>query len=219
MSSYVSIVSGMLLLPVIYALLLIWYRADFKKPENQQKKPLASMREKMVLLLSEAAVFRMWYTLGMRGFSDLRFTLLYIMLAGMTVLCMTDYWEQVVPNKILLILLLLFVVILGVYALRDMDEVMGELPSVVLGLIFCAFCFGVGYMLSRRSMGAGDVKLSMLMGLYLTGEYVVGAVLYGCLVGAAYSIIQLCRKKLTRKDVIPFVPFLYAGVIIRYLLG
>ena len=68
-------------------------------------------------------------------------------------------------------------------------------------------------------MGAGDVKLSLLMGLYLSVEYVVGAIVYGCLVGAVYSIVQLLRKKLSRKDMIPFVPFLYAGLIIRYLIG
>ena len=96
---------------------------------------------------------------------------------------------------------------------------MEALPSVVLGVVFCALCFGIGYLLSKRTMGAGDVKLSLLMGLYLTGEYVVGAIVYGCLVGAIYSLIQLARKKVTRKDAIPFVPFLYAGLIIRYFIG
>ena len=68
-------------------------------------------------------------------------------------------------------------------------------------------------------MGAGDVKLALVMGLYLTGEYVVGAVFYGCIASAAYSLVQLARKKLSRKDTIPFVPFLYLGLIIRYLVG
>lgn len=79
--------------------------------------------------------------------------------------------------------------------------------------------FGLGYLLSHKNMGAGDVKLVLVMGLYLTGEYVVGAVLYGCIVGAIFSAVQLARKKLSRKDAIPFVPFLYIGLIIRYLIG
>ena len=102
---------------------------------------------------------------------------------------------------------------------HGMDRLLETLPSVVLGVIFCALCFGAGYVLSRKAMGAGDVKLSLVMGLYLTGAYVVGAIVYGCLAGAAYSITQLLRKKVTRKDSIPFVPFLYTGLIIRLLVG
>ena len=41
----------------------------------------------------------------------------------------------------------------------------------------------------------------------------------GCIASAAYSLVQLARKKLSRKDTIPFVPFLYLGLIIRYLVG
>ena len=219
MISYISIAASMALLPVLYSALILWYRPYFEKEENQRRRPMASMREKAVIILSEAALLRLWYALGMKGFDDLRFTLLYLMLAGMTTFCMTDIWEQIVPNKLLLIFLFAFVIVLGAQGLRDLEGLTDMLPSILLGVIFCGLCFGIGYLLSRRTMGAGDVKLSLLMGLYLTGEYVVGAVVYGCIVGAVYSVIQLSRKKLTRKDMIPFVPFLYIGLIIRYLIG
>lgn len=219
MGSYISIAIGVLLLPVLYSALILWYRPYFEKEENQKRKPLASIHEKMVLLVSEAALLRLWYAMGMKGFEDLRFTLLYLILAGMTVFCMTDVWERIVPNKILLILLFFFVIASGIHGILNLDSLAELLPSVVLGVLFCALCFGLGYLFSRKTMGAGDIKLSLLMGLYLTGEYVVGAVLYSCLAGAVYSIVQLARKKLSRKDMIPFVPFLYIGVIIRYLIG
>lgn len=215
MASYVSIVSGILLLPVFYVLFLLWYRADFERPENQRRSPLHSSVEKMVVLVSEAALIRFWFALDKTGFYNLNFTLFYIILVGMTVFCMTDLWEHVVPNKILLILLLLFLIAAGIQALRDVDGLTELFPSMVLGVLFCALCFGLGYLFSRKSMGAGDVKLSLVMGLFLTGEYVVGAVLYGCLVSAGYSVVQMLRKKLSRKDVIPFVPFLYIGLVIR----
>ena len=99
-----------------------------------------------------------------------------------------------------------------------MGKVLEAFPSIVLGLLFCMISFGLGYLLSRGSMGAGDVKLSFVMGLYLTGEYVVGAVFYGCVAGAVFAVVQLLRRKLSRKDTIPFVPFLYLGLIIRYLI-
>ena len=57
------------------------------------------------------------------------------------------------------------------------------------------------------------------MGLCLPAGYVTAAILYGCLAAAVVSIALLMMKKITRKDFIPFVPFLYAGLIIRYLMG
>lgn len=57
------------------------------------------------------------------------------------------------------------------------------------------------------------------MGLCLPAGYVTAAILYGCLAAAVVSIALLLMKKITRKDFIPFVPFLYAGLIIRYLMG
>ena len=77
-------------------------------------------------------------------------------------------------------------------------------PIVVFGAMIMAFTI--------------DVKLSLIMGIYLTGRDIPGAVFYGCLIAAGYSIIQLIRKKITRKDRLPFVPFLYMGVVVRYLL-
>ena len=153
------------------------------------------------------------------GFDDLQFMLLAVMTMGMCVFCITDYRECIVPNKLLLILLLLFFIILGGHGVKNMEQVTGLLPSIVLGLVFSGITFGLGYLIAKGSIGAGDVKLTLIMGLYLTGVYVVPAIAYGCFCSAVFSIVQLIRKKVTRKDAIPFVPFLYIGLIIRLLLG
>ena len=84
--------------------------------------------------------------------------------------------------------------------------------AAVLFLAFYPF-----YLLG--ALGAGDVKLAVIMGMYLTGDYVVGAVFYGCILSAVFSILMLARGKMTRKDSIPFVPFRYVGVVIRYFIG
>ena len=149
----------------------------------------------------------------------LLYLLLLVMLAAMTFFCAADLWEHVVPNPMLLLLVLVFVLLAGMTAVRDMEAFLRLLPSIFFGEIFCVVSFGLAYLLSRGSMGAGDVKLALVMGLYLTGEYVSGAVLYGCLAAALFSLVQLARKKLGRRDKIPFVPFLYIGLIIRYIAG
>lgn len=211
---------GMLVgLPFLYWLVLRLYQSDFEEEKNQNRKLLRSVPEILVICLSEAAVVRIWFEYKQDALLGLMLALLYTVLVTMTILCITDYWEKIVPNKILLVLLLVGFVELGLQCVRDVKVVMGLLPSIILGLVFCALSFGVAYILSRGSLGSGDIKLSILLGLFMTGNYVVGTVFYGCIFSALYSIVQLVRKKVTKKDEIPFVPFLYLGMIFTYLVG
>lgn len=219
MAAYITLALGMILMPCLYWGAMMWYRASFQKAENRLRRPLCSVPEVAAMALAELALVRIWWSLGKCTGTNTTFQMLFCMLAGMTFFCMTDYWEQIVPNRMLLILLLLYGILLGWQGVRDLDALLWRLPSIVLGLLFCMLSFGLGYLISHGSMGAGDVKLALVMGLYLTGEYVVGAVLYGCIAGAVFSLVQLARKKLTRKDAIPFVPFLFLGLVIRYLVG
>lgn len=219
MKEYMLLAAGMVLLPLIYWVTVMVYRPAFQEDKNRQRRPLCSPPEIAVTACAEAALIGIWRSGVFSAGSSMRFQLLFVMLAAMTVICMTDLWERVVPNSILLILLFLFVIIIGLQGVKDMDVVLKALPSILLGFLFCALSFGLCYLISKRNMGAGDVKLALVMGLYLTGEYVVGAVLYGCIAAAVFSIVQLIRKRVSRKDTLPFVPFLYIGLVISYLAG
>lgn len=229
MKEYITLVVAMILLPASYwGIMTLWQSWLRQESEGDEQKesmvkgrqhfPFLTLPELAVLLSAEAALFCIWQNLGRCSWDSVRFQLLFVMLAGMTVFCITDYRERIVPNRILLLLLLLFFLILGYQGIRGMDIVVGMLPAIVLGLLFSLITFGLGYLISHGGMGAGDVKLALVMGLYLTGEYVPGAVFYGCMAGAVYALVQMFRKKLSRKDQLPFVPFLYVGLIIRYIL-
>lgn len=213
-----TLAMGMILLPVFYYLGIVLCRDSFVEEQNRERKPLRSVPEWIVLLTAEIAVVRVWFLLDCPDVRVMSFELLYVMLAGMTVFCMTDYWERIVPNKLLLIMLLLFGILIGLQGVWNTKELFRMIPYIITGLCFSVLSFGLGYILSHGNLGAGDVKLVLMMGLYLTGEYVVAAVFYGCLISAAYSVVQLMRKKLSRSDKIPLVPFLYVGMIIRYLI-
>lgn len=219
MEVYISLAAGMILMPLIYWGAMMIYRMSFREEKNRERVPLHSVFEIIVLLSAEAAIIGIWRAEVWNHSSPMMFQLLFVVLTGMTVFCMTDYWERVVPNRLLLILLFLFFIIVGIQGVRDMEVVLDVVPSILMGFLFCGISFGLGYLLSHKNMGAGDVKLALVMGLYLTGKYVVGAILYGCIAAAVFSVIQLARKKLKRKDTIPFVPFLYLGLVIRCLAG
>lgn len=203
----------------LYWAVLEWNKPYFEMEQNQNRAILKTMPEFVVIVLSEIALFRVWYEFQMGKISGIVLVLLYTILVTMTILCMTDYWETLVPNRILLLCIVCCLLEIGFWCVKDMQTIVEMLPSMLLGFVFCLLSFGAAYLVSRGNMGSGDVKLALVLGLFLTGDYVVRTVFYGCLISALYSIVQLTRKKLTRKDEIPFVPFLYLGLIITYFAG
>lgn len=206
-------------LPALYYAVLVWNKPYFELEKNRNRIIFRSVSEYIVIFSGETALFKIWYEYQTGEISGLILGLLYTVLVIMCVLCMTDYWETLVPNRILLLCIVCCFLELGIWCVRDMAVITEILSSMILGLIFCMLSFGIGYLLSKGSMGSGDVKLALVLGMFLTGEYVVRTVFFGCLISAFYSMIQLLRKKLNRKDEIPFVPFLYIGLIITYLVG
>jgi leader peptidase (prepilin peptidase)/N-methyltransferase len=71
-------------------------------------------------------------------------------------------------------------------------------------------------------MGLGDVKLSFVLGLALgwfgVGETIVGLFL-GFVYGAVVGMVLIVTKLRTRKDHVPFGPFLAAGAMTAVLVG
>lgn len=219
MKEYMNLAAMAIGLIVIYWAVLEWNKPYFEQEENKNRTMLKTIPEFLVIVLSEIALFRIWYEFQKGEISALVLSLLYTILITMTILCMTDYWEKLVPNRILLLCSTFCLLEIGFFCVRDMGMVVGMLPSMILGFVFCLLSFGAVYIISRGSMGSGDVKLALVLGMFLSGNYVVRTVFYGCMISAVFSIVQLLRKKLTRKDEIPFVPFLYIGLMITYFVG
>jgi len=209
----------MVMVPLVYMLAINYYKDEFKKEENRTRTPLKTRAELAALALAEAAVARQWVVLGRPTVFDMEFILITVFIAAMMVLCFTDLWEKIVPNKFLIAMTLICVAVNGLMAVGNMQLFVSRLPSIVFGVGFCLICFGLVYIVGRGSMGAGDFKLSLVMGLYLTGQYIAGAVLAGCICSAVYSLIMLISKKMSKKDTIPFVPFLFLGTIITLIAG
>ena len=156
MNEYLILAAGMIILPGIYMCLTLLQTEKFTG---------ISKIEVIVLAAAELAFFRMWRNDIREEVPYLLSIMRYVMLAFMTYFCVEDYREQLVPNRVLLFLLVLFPIIVGGYGVHDMDTVLKLLPSIILGFLFSLISFGTGYLLSHGSMGAGDVKLSLIMGI------------------------------------------------------
>ncbi len=73
--------------------------------------------------------------------------------------------------------------------------------------------------LSRGGMGGGDIKLTAMMGAFLGMRDLGVAVFVGLLAGSTVGIALMIAGRKTRKDAIPFGPFLALGGICAVFWG
>lgn len=203
----------------LYYCILQWNKPYFELVKNQERKLFESKEEIIVLSFGEIAMFKIWLEFYGGELSGIMLALLYTNLVCMMVLCITDYWECIVPNRIILLCVSCCLIEIGLQYVHASGIIVEIFPSMILGFLFSLFSFGGAYLISRGQIGEGDVKLALVLGIFITGNYVVRTVFYGCCISAFFSIVQLLRNKITRKDEIPFVPFLYMGMIITYIVG
>ena len=82
--------------------------------------------------------------------------------------------------------------------------------------------FFVLHLVSPRSMGFGDVKLSFTLGLALGflgwGEMILGLFL-GFLYGAVIGLILIATRVRGKSQAVPFGPFLAGGALTAILVG
>ena len=74
------------------------------------------------------------------------------------------------------------------------------------------------YVLTKKKLGAGDVKFAFILGLYMTSSRMFGGIFYGSVLCCLFCIVQIIRKKLTFKSGVPMIPFLYMGCLVTYII-
>lgn len=143
---------------------------------------------------------------------------LYLIAFSM-VIAYIDQKEQIIPNKLLIILLwsaLLFRVIEIIIRPSDLIAIAG---SAAMGGLLGGGIFLAAHLLYRAGIGAGDVKLFAVMGLYVGNYTIFGIMMISLLLVAVTGVIQIIRKQGGLKQAVPFGPFIAIGTILAILLG
>lgn len=74
-------------------------------------------------------------------------------------------------------------------------------------------------LISRGGMGAGDIKLGLVTGLFLGWPLGLTGLFIGACVGGLLGVILLATRIKSRKDPLPFGPFIGLGTLIALLWG
>jgi leader peptidase (prepilin peptidase)/N-methyltransferase len=139
-------------------------------------------------------------------------------LALMVALSVIDLRHRIIPNRLVYPSLVAFGAYIVVVALAG-----GGLDALRAAIGMLAF--GASLLLvaivSPRGMGMGDVKLASLIGLVLGAlglRYVAVAAGAGILLGGVVAVAALLAGA-SRKQAIPFGPFLAAGALVAAFLA
>jgi leader peptidase (prepilin peptidase)/N-methyltransferase len=141
--------------------------------------------------------------------------------AALVALSVIDLEHFLLPNRIIYPVTATSIVLLAAAAaVADSD---GDAFLRSLACAAGAFAvFAVLHLVSPRAMGFGDVRLALLLGLDLgwlgAGEVVLGLLL-GFVYGAVIGLLLIATGVKSRRDHIPFGPFLAAGALTALLVG
>jgi leader peptidase (prepilin peptidase)/N-methyltransferase len=135
-------------------------------------------------------------------------------------LSVTDVRERRLPNHLVALLTAGGLIFFSSAALVEQN--LAVLGRAALGLAGVFTAYLVLYVVSRRGIGPGDVKLAAPVGLYLGWlgwtELFIG-VLSSFMLGALVGLLQAARKRQFVGISIPFGPFMIAGVVIAALVA
>jgi leader peptidase (prepilin peptidase) / N-methyltransferase len=211
--SLLGLVVGWLLDPVIT-------RVPRKEPvfgPPALDEPPSPRGRRLAVAILTAALFG-----GMGARFDDTWTLpAYLVLtAALVALAVIDLETYLLPNRIVYPLTVATIALLALGALADDD--LDALGRGLLAGAIAFFVFFVLHLVSPRSMGFGDVKLSFTLGLALGflgwAEMVLGLFL-GFLYGAVIGLILIAARVRGKSQAVPFGPFLAAGALTAILVG
>ncbi len=140
--------------------------------------------------------------------------------AALLAVSLIDLKHFIVPNRIVFPTLAISVPLLAAAALLEGEP--RPMITAVVGALLASNGLLVINLISPRGMGMGDVKLALLLGLFLgwlgLGHVALGLFL-GFLFGAVGGILLIALGVKSRKDPVPFAPFLAAGAVVAILVG
>jgi len=150
----------------------------------------------------------------LKSLEPLQLLLRELLLIFVYLACVTDIKEKRVPNRLVLIMLGAWVIILVPYLFMHTERALITVLSGAVGFALAGILFLLVYIVSRHGLGGGDVKLMAVSGLYLGFGGVLPAMLVGSVLSAVTALILIASKKMDAKGTLPLVPFLYVGMLL-----
>lgn len=129
-----------------------------------------------------------------------------------------DYKTYRIPNRFIVLGIAYRVVILLIELVARDEYLLGTLLSEGISAIALLVAAILCSLFVKNSIGFGDMKLFIVMGILLGLESIWSAIFVSLFITFIVSLVLLALRKKTRKDSLPFAPLLMMGTYISIIL-
>lgn len=162
-------------------------------------------------------------------FSFIQFIFYFSLLSILFVLALYDWKTFLVDDRLIILGILIFLFFYffkGLYfsVARDFSFLLnyffisGKFEPFISAIISSSL-FLFFFLITRgQGMGFGDVKVSFLIGLFLRPGDSILSIMIASFLGSIYGIYLTVKNK-KFKQPLPFVPFLFLGVLLTIIFG
>lgn len=145
----------------------------------------------------------------------------FVILLSTTVLLMAsfvyDWLYMQLPEKYMLPAIALGIISLGLKAYHSgWDSLAPQLIGLALVVLFYT---ALWFFSKGKWLGAGDIRIAAIMGLFLEPKQLVVALFATYIVGSIYGVYVISKSKQKRGIKIPFGPFMIIGLYVGLLFG
>lgn len=128
-----------------------------------------------------------------------------------------DLKHYIIPDKIIYPAIIIALIFNFQFLISNQFPIFNY--SILSAILAAAFFLAIVLISRGKWMGAGDIKLAFLIGLFLGWPDVLVALFLAFFIGAIIGVGLIATGKKTLKSEVPFGPFLVAGTFIALFWG
>lgn len=198
----------------------------WKETENGEDKKLFlrelipnEKKRIIALAISFVTAFLLTGLFSAYGYLPTKVLKYFLLTGGLVPIAWEDWHEKTIPNRWLLYLFFTRLALMGIETLLYPGAAVDNLVFTITGSVVSGLVMFVGYVVSRHQIGAGDVKLLAITGMYLGASLNYFVIIAALIIAAVYGGARVLLKRSGIRDEIAFAPFITAGVILLLALG
>lgn len=210
-----------ILLSIAGALAAVVFRWNYLGRKKMKYGNIIAKQQKPTIIFVIAYVFIAVISVFLFNRKEMPLALIieYMIFWDAVFLCaVIDLKVKKIPNKIVMLLFIVRIIGLALEYVHEraftVDKLIFSGVGFLVGGLFMLICM----FLSKGGVGAGDVKLIAVIGLYYGLSGVLSILMVTLLFAAIYSIVMLLSKKAKMKSTLPMAPFIFIGVCAHNIL-
>lgn len=190
-----------------------------------------SLRYPLVEIFTGCWVFLLAFSLGTISslLSILEFIFYLIFVSILFVLALYDLKTFLIDSRLILfgvligILFNLNKVLLNIF-IRDFSYLFNyffnfhQLEPIITPFLLSSIFLLIFLITKGKGIGFGDIQVAFLIGLFLRPGDALLSIIFSSFLGSIYGLFLILKEKKFRRP-IPFVPFMFLGVLMTITLG